>query len=104
MKKKDFQTELTETCRYFNVSEDEILNTSKSTKLLWKPRQVFYTLCLKKGLSLYELSIFLGKHRTSIITSFKEFREDVSEVVKTILNNRIKNESILEQLKHSEIF
>lgn len=62
-----------------------------SQRTAWQAKQVFYALCLRDNINLYELSLALGKHRTTVLSSVK----------KAIVNKELLNK-VLEYAKNRD--
>lgn len=78
---------LIQCCNYFKVSETDMLDTRyKRTDHLARARLAFYCLCIRDGISIYDLSIELGKGKTTLINSVKHSKLDVKHHIKIILD------------------
>lgn len=70
---------LNKTCKYFSLQPNSILDTNNRSRYISTARMVFYTLCLRDGIDLYDLSIRLGKHRTTIYCSVKQSKINIKK-------------------------
>lgn len=72
------------TAAYWGIPKDAVL-IRKHNQYIVNARQTFYTLCLRDKIDLYALSLHLGKERTTVYTSFRHFKGNVTEHVNKIL-------------------
>jgi len=71
-------------CYYYEVTEEQVLKASKHTLYAGHAKNAFYWLCFKDKIDLYRLSEYLGKHRTTIVSTMKKGRKPDQDTINKI--------------------
>lgn len=81
------------TAKRFQVPKKALTNGRAKYQDSLLARQVFYALCIMNGISLYDVSRYYGKNRTTMYNSYKAVEKHVAKSASQIAKQ------IIEQLK-----
>lgn len=82
----DYKIWLTRVAERYQISEKRILSKTKHW-MVTDAKQTFYSLCVRDGICLYQLSRALGKDRCTIYKAFKTSKSTDKKTVDEIWKN-----------------
>lgn len=81
------------TAKEYEIKEEEIISKWKRTDYTREAQHSFYALCYKDKIDIYQLSIALGKHRSSVWQVLKQSKIRNIEIENKIWNYAKSRES-----------